>query len=47
MVLRPGNSGEKVTPARALGLLHLPLDRGARKLAVSLEACKKWSPSSR
>jgi len=44
MVLRPGNAGEKVTPARALGLVHLPLDRGNRKLAVSLEAPKKMEP---
>jgi uncharacterized protein YfaS (alpha-2-macroglobulin family) len=44
MVLRPGNSGEKVTPARALGLLHIPLDRGARKLAVNLEAVQKMEP---
>ena len=44
MVLRPGNSGEKVTPARALGLPHIPLDRNARKLAVSLEAVPKMEP---
>lgn len=46
-VLRPGNSGEKVTPARALGLTHLPLDRGDRKLAVTLEAPKKMLPETK
>ncbi len=52
MVLRPGNagassgssSGAGVTPARALGLIHLPLDRGSRKLNVTLDAPKKMTP---
>ena len=46
MVLRPGSAGEKVTPARALGLVHLPLERGERKLAVSLDAPKKMLPET-
>ncbi|MBS0368918.1 MAG: alpha-2-macroglobulin family protein [Proteobacteria bacterium] len=46
-VLRPGSAGEKVTPARALGLAHLPLERGERKLAVSLDAPKKMLPDTR
>ena len=48
MVLRPGSAGEKggagVTPARALGLIHLPLERVNRKLNVSLDAPKKIAP---
>jgi hypothetical protein len=44
MVLRPGSVGEKVTPARALGLVHLPLARDNRKLNVALEAPKKMEP---
>ncbi|HEX5393111.1 MAG TPA: alpha-2-macroglobulin [Rhodocyclaceae bacterium] len=49
MVLRPGNassdkSGAGVTPARALGLVHLPLERGNRKLNVALDAPKKMAP---
>jgi len=47
IVLRPGSAGEKVTPARALGLAHLPLERGDRKLAVNLEAPKKTLPDTR
>lgn len=47
VVLRPGSEGEKVTPARALGLIHLPLERGDRKLGVTLEAPKKILPSTR
>ncbi|SIQ83959.1 hypothetical protein SAMN05421829_10795 [Aromatoleum tolulyticum] len=44
MVLRPGSSGDTVTPARALGLIHLPLDRSQRKLDVALEAPQKMKP---
>lgn len=44
MVLRPGNSGDRVTPARALGIAYLPLARDSRKLAVSLEAPQKMEP---
>ncbi|MDZ7657153.1 MAG: alpha-2-macroglobulin [Sulfurimicrobium sp.] len=46
VVLRPGSEGEKVTPARALGLLHLPLERSDRKLTATLEAPRKMLPSS-
>ncbi|MCL2021659.1 MAG: alpha-2-macroglobulin family protein [Betaproteobacteria bacterium] len=46
IVLRPGSSGEKVTPARALGLAHLPLERGERKLTVNLEAPQKTQPET-
>src|SRR5262249_44127 len=44
MVLRPGNAGDLVTPARALGIAHLALERGERKLNVSLEAPQKIRP---
>lgn len=48
MVLRPGSAGEKggagVTPARALGLVHLPLERSGRKLAITMEAPQKMVP---
>jgi len=44
LVLRPGSEGERVTPARAMGLAHVPLERAARKLAVSLEAPQKMQP---
>ncbi len=46
MVMRPGSEGDRVTPARALGILHLPLDRGERKLGVTLEAPKKALPET-
>ncbi|RJF97901.1 alpha-2-macroglobulin family protein [Noviherbaspirillum saxi] len=46
MVLRPGNEGDRVTPARALGMMHLPLERGERKLNVSLDAPQKVRPET-
>ncbi|CAM2152049.1 alpha-2-macroglobulin [Pararobbsia alpina] len=41
MVLRPGNEGDLVTPARALGVIALPLARADRKLDVNIEAPPK------
>ncbi|NEX60667.1 alpha-2-macroglobulin family protein [Noviherbaspirillum galbum] len=46
LVLRPGNEGDRVTPARALGIAHLPLDRANRKLDVTLEAPQKALPET-
>ncbi len=44
LVIRPGERKASVTPKRAVGLLHLPLDRAPRKLAVSLSAPEKMRP---
>lgn len=46
VVLRPGNEGDKVTPARALGLAHIPLERSDRKYVVNLEAPVKVLPET-
>lgn len=43
-VVRPGERKAQVTPKRAVGLLHLPLERAPRQLAVSLEAPEKMRP---
>ncbi|MDR7335632.1 alpha-2-macroglobulin [Roseateles asaccharophilus] len=43
---RPGSQGDRITPARALGLVHLPLNREDRKLKVALEAPAKTVPST-
>ncbi|MCE4558090.1 alpha-2-macroglobulin family protein [Roseateles cellulosilyticus] len=43
---RPGSQGDRVTPARALGLVHLPMSREDRKLKVALEAPAKTQPST-
>ena len=46
MVMRPGSAGDKVTPARALGVLYLPLERDDRKLQVTLETPPKILPET-
>ncbi len=46
IVLRPGNAGDLVTPARALGIVPLPLQRAERKLNVMLEAPQKIRPDT-
>lgn len=46
VVFRPGNKGDKVTPARALGIIYLPLDRADRKLDVAIEAPAKIKPDT-
>jgi uncharacterized protein YfaS (alpha-2-macroglobulin family) len=47
VVFRPGSEGDRVTPARALGIIHVPLERSERKLAVSVEAPAKVLPEKR
>jgi alpha-2-macroglobulin len=42
---RPGSQGDKVTPARALGLVHLPLNREDRKPKLALAVPAKTQPS--
>ena len=44
LVIRPGERKANITPKRAVGVLHLPLDRTARKLAVTLDAPEKMRP---
>ena len=44
LVVRPGERKANATPKRAVGVLHLPLDRADRKLAVSLQAPEKMRP---
>jgi uncharacterized protein YfaS (alpha-2-macroglobulin family) len=47
VVFRPGSQGERVTPARAVGLIHLPLAREDRKLKVAVDAPEKVKPEQR
>ncbi|MDB5979591.1 MAG: hypothetical protein JWQ69_606 [Pseudomonas sp.] len=44
LVIRPGERKANVTPKRAVGVLHLPLDRSQRKLALSISAPEKMRP---
>ncbi|UTW09394.1 alpha-2-macroglobulin family protein [Pseudomonas benzenivorans] len=45
LVIRPGERQSNATPKRAVGLLHLPLERAPRQLALSLEAATQMRPN--
>ena len=47
VVFRPGSQGDKVTPARAVGLTWLPLAREARKLKVKVNVPAQIEPEKR
>ncbi len=47
LVFRPGSSAEKITPARAVGVIHLPLDRKNRKAEVTVAAQDKARPNDK
>ncbi|RPH42961.1 MAG: alpha-2-macroglobulin family protein [Burkholderiales bacterium] len=44
VAFRPGSEGDRVTPARALGLAHLPLARDARRMKLEITAPAKTTP---
>jgi len=44
VVFRPGSEGDRVTPARAVGLTFLPIASADRRLDVSLDAPSKVEP---
>ncbi len=44
VALRPADAAEKITPNRAVGLIHLPLDRDQRKLRMKITAPEKNAP---
>ncbi|MEO8159943.1 MAG: alpha-2-macroglobulin [Arenimonas sp.] len=44
LVFRGGSAVEKVTPARALGVVHVPMQRAQRRVAVSVRAPKLAKP---
>lgn len=46
LVFRPGSAADKTTPSRAVGLVHVPMDRSARKLDVAVEAPELIKPNS-
>ena len=45
LVIRPGDRTAQQTPRRAVGLLHLPLQRADRKLDLQLQAVTKMRPN--
>ncbi|GAB2493159.1 alpha-2-macroglobulin family protein [Arenimonas alkanexedens] len=44
LVLRGGSAVEKVTPARAVGVVHVPMDRAERSVPVTVEAPAQARP---
>ncbi len=44
IVFRPGSSRDRVTPNRAVGVVHVPLARAARRIAVGLKAPTTMRP---
>ncbi len=44
LVVRPGERQAQITPKRAVGLLHLPLQRTDRQLALTLQAPERMRP---
>ncbi|MDQ8032097.1 MAG: MG2 domain-containing protein [Bordetella sp.] len=46
-VFRPGSQGDRVTPARALGLVYLPIESADRQLKVSITAPAKTEPEQK
>ena len=46
VVLRGGSAVEKVTPARAVGVAHVPMARGDRRVEVTLKAPAQAEPEA-
>ena len=46
VVLRPDGSKDALVPSRAVGMLHLPLDRAERSLAVALKVPRLSRPGA-
>ena len=47
LVIRPGESRNAKLPKRSVGLVHLPLDRTARRMNVDIQAPEKTEPNRR
>lgn len=45
LVIRPGERKTQATPKRAVGLLHVPLNRAPRKLELTLDAPQTMRPN--
>lgn len=43
--LQPGEKVASITPTRSMGLIHLPLDREARRLELALDIDEKITPN--
>ncbi len=46
LVFRPGSSSERITPNRAVGIAHVPLDRSARTVPVEVTTPELMRPNT-
>lgn len=46
LVFRPGTARDKITPSRAVGIAHVPMDRAERSIEVSVGAPETMRPNS-
>lgn len=44
LVFRPGSSADAITPNRAVGIAHVPLNRGDRKIEVTVQGTETMRP---
>lgn len=44
IVFRPGSAASRITPNRALGIVHLPIERSERQVAMTLDAPAQARP---
>lgn len=44
LVFRPGDSAERITPNRAVGIVHVPIDRSDRRVDVTVSAPDTMRP---
>ncbi len=44
LVFRPGSESARITPKRAVGVVHVPLDRGERRIAATVAAPETMRP---
>ena len=44
LVFRPGSSSDRITPKRAVGIAHVPIERGDRNVDVSVELPEMMRP---
>lgn len=46
LLIQPANNEQKITPKRAMGVIHLPLNREPRRLPLRIDAPEKILPAS-
>ncbi|HRQ63342.1 MAG TPA: alpha-2-macroglobulin, partial [Xanthomonadaceae bacterium] len=47
LTLRPGERGSRITPTRAVGMVHVPMDRSERRVEAHIEAPPSSRPGDR